>query len=321
MAVDAIYYGCIVFYANELVTKVEQMYNQIRYFISVVNNGNFTKAADECHISQPAISQQIKELEDRLGVKLLKRVGRSFEVTEAGRYFYNRGQEILANIDQLIEKTREVANQQEKEYVLKAGYLRSFGTNEFLKTVAEFSAQYPNVKLKIISGTHDQLFDGLEDDRIDIAFSDLRRAPAERYVNKFLTESSFEVLLNKSNIAQNQKSVDVQKLRNIPCILVTGPSQRKNEESYYRNVLGINTDFVLAQTYDEASMMATIGQGFLIINDRLKNQIKSNQDLAILSLTSQGKKLEQKYYAFWKADNSGYYIESFYDILKKQFNN
>lgn len=56
------------------------MYQQMKYFIAVVNQHNFTRAAEECNISQSAISQQIKELENTVGVDLIKRKGRSFEL-------------------------------------------------------------------------------------------------------------------------------------------------------------------------------------------------------------------------------------------------
>lgn len=60
----------------------------MRYFIAVVEEHNFTRAADNCHISQSAISQQIKELENTVGTPLLDRKGRSFELTPAGQFFY-----------------------------------------------------------------------------------------------------------------------------------------------------------------------------------------------------------------------------------------
>ncbi|MBR4446001.1 MAG: LysR family transcriptional regulator [Solobacterium sp.] len=61
---------------------------QIRYYQKVVECGSFTIAADECHISQSAISQQIKALEEELGYPLLERKNRAFELTPAGRFFY-----------------------------------------------------------------------------------------------------------------------------------------------------------------------------------------------------------------------------------------
>lgn len=75
----------------------------MQYFIAVVKNHSFTKAAFECNISQSAISQQVKELENSLGVKLLNRKGRSFEVTEAGRFFYTHSQDVLQEVDRLLK--------------------------------------------------------------------------------------------------------------------------------------------------------------------------------------------------------------------------
>ena len=68
------------------------MYSQMQYFIAVVDEHNFTRAAENCNISQSAISQQIKELEATIGVKLLDRHGRSFDVTPAGQHFYQHAE-------------------------------------------------------------------------------------------------------------------------------------------------------------------------------------------------------------------------------------
>ena len=66
------------------------MLRQIRYFISVVKNNSFSEAAEECHISQSAVSQQIKLLEEELSVKLFDRKNRKFTLTPAGEYFYKK---------------------------------------------------------------------------------------------------------------------------------------------------------------------------------------------------------------------------------------
>ena len=66
------------------------LFKQMQYFISIVKNNSFTEAAEENYISQSAISQGIKSLEDELGVKLLKRHNRGFTLTNAGEYFYKQ---------------------------------------------------------------------------------------------------------------------------------------------------------------------------------------------------------------------------------------
>ena len=66
------------------------MLRQIQYFRHVVEQKSYSEAAEICHISQSAVSQQIKQLENELGVQLIIRHGRSFELTEAGKYFYQK---------------------------------------------------------------------------------------------------------------------------------------------------------------------------------------------------------------------------------------
>ena len=68
---------------------------QMKYFITVVDCNSFTEAAEECFISQSAISQQIKTLEKELGVSLLIREGRQFSLTPAGEYFYRHGKVLM----------------------------------------------------------------------------------------------------------------------------------------------------------------------------------------------------------------------------------
>lgn len=293
------------------------MFQQMKYYIAVVETHSFTRAAEECNISQSAISQQIKELENTLQVQLLKRVGRSFEVTSAGQYFYQRCKKIIQDVDSAIEETQNRAQNLVPKYELRLGYLVNFGTQEFLQAVAQFSQQYPDVKVTINNGMHEDLFEMLKTDKIDLAFSDQRRALSNEYENEFLTKTSFQVLLPISQLKDNSQ-VKSSDLKYMDCILITNSLQREAEEKYYRDVLGIQSQFQIAATFDEAQMMVATGQGYTIINGRTKAQIDQNV-VHSLPLYLGDTLLEQQYYAFWKKENSGYYIESFADILKKQF--
>ncbi|AVW11331.1 MULTISPECIES: LysR family transcriptional regulator [Lactiplantibacillus] len=291
------------------------MFQQMQYFIAIVKNHSFTQAAVDCHISQSAISQQMKELESRLGLKLIKRQGRSFEVTEAGQYFYTHSQDILADVEQLVENTIKIEKNDEAE--LRVGYLRSFGTTEFLQTVSEFTREFPKVKIKISSGTHEDLYELLRTGQIDLNLSDQRRALSNEYQNEFLTASEFMVAVNHALPVDTEK-IDIAALVDLPCILIIDGSQQAAEESYYRDVLGVKSEFVRAQNYDEAQMLVASNQGYLIINQRMRTQL--DQDVVkMIPLFKGHRNLIQNYYAYWQADNSGYYIETFAELLKQNF--
>ena len=70
--------------------------DQVRTFMEVVQHGSFTAAGRELNLTQPAISQQIKELEDRIGVQLIERLGKRAFATEAGKELFERGAKLLA---------------------------------------------------------------------------------------------------------------------------------------------------------------------------------------------------------------------------------
>ena len=73
------------------------MLRQIQYFQAVVRNNSFSRAAEECHISQSAISQQVQALERELGFLLLERKNRTFSLTPAGAYFYQKSLILVAD--------------------------------------------------------------------------------------------------------------------------------------------------------------------------------------------------------------------------------
>ncbi|MGA3356550.1 LysR family transcriptional regulator [Lactiplantibacillus pentosus] len=291
------------------------MFQQMQYFIAIVKNHSFTQAAVDCHISQSAILQQMKELENRLGITLIKRKGRSFEVTEAGQYFYIHSQDILADVDQLVENTIKIEKNDEAE--LRVGYLRSFGTTEFLQTVSEFTQEFPKVKIKISSGTHEDLYELLRTGQIDLDLSDQRRALSNEYQNEFLTASGFMVAVNHSLPVDTDK-IEIADLVDLPCILIIDGTQQAAEEAYYRDVLGVRSEFVRAQNYDEAQMLIASNQGYLIINQRMQSQL-DQEIVKMLPLFKGNRNLVQNYYAYWQADNSGYYIETFAELLKQNF--
>ena len=78
----------------------------LRYFVRVAESENVSRAALELHISQPAVSRQVRDLEDEIGLPLLKRAGKSVRLTEAGRVFLNEARAILERTDEALRNMR-----------------------------------------------------------------------------------------------------------------------------------------------------------------------------------------------------------------------
>ena len=164
------------------------MIKQMKYFQAVVRCQSFTEAAEECFISQSAMSQQIQALEHELGVKLLNRENRKISLTPAGEYFYRKSMVLLADFERLCNETVRIANKDRAE--LRIGYLKCYSGQEFRLAVAEFSEKYPDVSVQIINGTHEELYEALRDGGVDLILSDQRRAFSDEYTNFILATKS-----------------------------------------------------------------------------------------------------------------------------------
>ena len=133
------------------------MIKQMKYFQAVVKFQSFTKAADECYISQSAISQQIQALEKDLGVKLIKREGRKFSLTQAGEFFYRKSLVLVNDFDRVCRETLKLAGGGEQK--ISIGYLRHYDGQELKNAVAKFNEKYPEIFIELVTGTHEELYD------------------------------------------------------------------------------------------------------------------------------------------------------------------
>lgn len=292
------------------------MLRQIRYFQSVVRNNSFSEAAEECHISQSAISQQIKSLENELGFSLLERHNRTFTLTPAGEYFYKKSLLLIADYEQMRREASRIARGE--DVILKIGYLRSHNSLEVQQALEEFSEKYPRVELQLLYGNHEDLFELLRTGGADLVLNDQRRAFSDEYVNLILATNKMYIELAARNPAAGLPSVTVQELKNIPCILVASKEQRPVEQAFYQTVIGIQSEILYAENLEEARMMVISGQGFLPVEGS-SPAMTFGASIRRVPLYRGGEPITRNYCLFWKKDNSGYYVEEFADILKNKF--
>ena len=292
------------------------MLKQIKYFQTVVRAGSFSEAAEQCYISQSAISQQIQALERELGVVLLKRENRRFSLTPAGEHFYRKSLILIADLERLCRETVGIARGE--DYTLRIGYIKGYGGAEFQKAVVEFTAKHPDVPLDMKTGNHEDLYELLRTDQVDLVLNDQRRAFSDEYVNIVLSEIGCNIEISSRNPIGALECVNVDDLRNTPCILVASKQQRENEESHYHEIYGIDSEFVFAENLEEARLMVVSGRGFLPIEGG-SAPMQFAETIARRPLCRNGKPIRRNYCAFWKVNNSGYYIEEFAEILKAQF--
>ena len=237
------------------------MIRQIRYLQSVVRNNSFSEAAEECHISQSAISQQIQALERELGFYLLERKNRKFILTPAGEYFYKKSLVLIADYEQMCREAGRLAKGDKA--VLVIGYLRCYSGQEFHLALEEFVGKYSDIPVEVFYGNHDELYHMLLENTIDLAFNDQRRAFSDEFMNMLLISSVTHIEIARRNPMSSLDKVTVQELKNMPCILVSSEAEKETEAEYYHTIIGLQGEKIFADNMEEARMLVISGKGFM----------------------------------------------------------
>jgi DNA-binding transcriptional LysR family regulator len=117
----------------------------LRYFVAVAAHGSFNRAAQALHLTQPALSRQVKDLEEELTVPLLVRGNNSVTLTESGKRFYEEAREVLARAEQAVQSVRGEARTE----ILKIGYAPSASADILPRALQKFLAEQPRVRIEL----------------------------------------------------------------------------------------------------------------------------------------------------------------------------
>lgn len=149
----------------------------LRYFVAVAEEEHITRAAVRLCMQQPPLSQQIKALEQELGVSLFNRVGKRIVLNGAGKLFLSEAREILTHADNAVKRVRRFDLGEEGR--MRIGYTSSASLHELTpKIIRAFRAAHPLISLEIDEGAAHDLLCAVEEERIDAAFV---RSPVTQY--------------------------------------------------------------------------------------------------------------------------------------------
>ncbi len=145
---------------------------QLRAFVAIADAGTFTAAAARVHVTQAAISMQIRQLETELGAKLFVRAPRRVMLTEAGEQLLQRARHILRDHDAAVDEVAELAGTERGR--LRIGSASAVVTTDLLpKLLKDLRKQHAGANISLVSGTSDALVHQLLNGELDIAFVSL----------------------------------------------------------------------------------------------------------------------------------------------------
>ncbi|MEW4371978.1 cidABC operon transcriptional activator CidR [Paenibacillus kandeliae] len=181
----------------------------LEYFMEVVRTGSFTRAAEALFITQPTISKTIRSLEEELGAPLFNRIGRTVELTDAGRVIEQQAQNIVKSFQSLSSQLDDLRN-------LKSGHLRiglppMIGSRFFPQIIGEFHQLYPNVTIQLFEDGGKKVESDVVNGSLDIGMTVL--PVAENVLEHFsFREEKLNLLVPTTHRFVGRKQVEMQEL-------------------------------------------------------------------------------------------------------------
>lgn len=283
---------------------------QLEYFVCVVDNNSFTLAATEQYVSQSAISQQIKALENSLGVELMVREKRSFHLTPAGQYLYRSGKKLLERFHDVKVETTRIGT--DARVSLCIGYLNRYSGIAMQQTVIRMAKRYKNLDIRMYSGSHEELYGMLQDRRIDVAFNDQWQVLSDDYESQLIDKAT--TIIEVPQGYTDAGSVELKTIDDLPLILVCRGKYTLTEEDHYRKAMGYSGAFAYARTLEEARYLVAGQQGLLLL-DRFKYLTDALPGIERKVLTNHGKTMERHYYFVSQRSQDNTYVEAFKDMF------
>lgn len=208
---------------------------QLRYFMILAEELHFRRAAEKLFIVQPALSKQIKSLEEELGVTLFERNRRKVQLTPAGKYFRQEIDSVLSHLEQVSNRVRLVKDGQGGE--IRIGYVGSCIHTFLPGVISTLHDRYPEIHLYLDEMTTHAQLRSLQQGELDVAFC---RNPdlTSRYSGQLVFQETFSVILPEDHPIEASNFSSMLQLEKEPFIL---PKQGDGD-NYYKLQLSICED-------------------------------------------------------------------------------
>ncbi|MFJ8245103.1 LysR family transcriptional regulator [Peribacillus asahii] len=172
----------------------------MKVFVTVIEQKNFTRAAELLHISQPNVSLHIKNLENELGAKLIHRSPKQVSLTEAGVILYKHAKQILVHYEEAKHEIHDLQH-------IVTGKLRvgaSFTIGEYIlpKVLAKYAAQYPLVNIETIISNTDEVTHGVQMNELDIGLIEGEAQFDDLIIEPFMEDEMIVVAPNPNPFSQ-----------------------------------------------------------------------------------------------------------------------
>ncbi|MBE9914342.1 LysR family transcriptional regulator [Paenibacillus donghaensis] len=190
---------------------------QLQYFLKVAQKEHVTQASEELHVAQSAVSRQIHQLEEELGVQLFMQKGRNLQLTPVGQLFCKRVDSILKELDKAVVEVHEFLDPEQGE--IRIGFPHSLGIHLIPSVVAEFKRRYPNVKFRFKQGMFPSLIRDVISAEVDLAFISPFPEKHEQVEGEVMLTEELYAILPPNHPLAKEESIKLDQLKDDKFVL------------------------------------------------------------------------------------------------------
>lgn len=290
--------------------------NQLKYFVAVAENLSFTKAASQYYISQTAITQQVKALEELIGTPLLDRNTRPISLTPAGKTFLGEAKSILQRMEIALYKTVESSTG--LEGTLKIGYTKGYERSDLGDKLSSFHHKYPNILLTFYRYDTDVLATGLMNKDFDIIFtwdsSNMRQDPTLDYY--VVEHVPLYLAVYRSHPLAQQKTVSRKDMKGEKIIFMSPSSTGMSfGDNFYLGLYqkeGYQPDILMNTSDGETVlMMVAAEQAISVVPKYCIDRMIHAENLTFIPL--EGANEREEILAMWRKEDISPALQHFID--------
>ena len=284
----------------------------LRYFVAVAEELHFGRAAMKLHIAQPALSQQIKRLEDELETRLFNRTSRRVELSMAGKIFLSKAYGIIDQADEACATITSLGKGQ-------SGYL-SIAFNEpaintFLpKGIEKFMRKYPEVKLSLKEMDISEQFKAFDEKRLDLGFMRPYGHDTSAYSKRLVLREKYVLALPKNHKLCTNSSLTLAMIGNEPLILFPRAEhpQLRNRFDECFQLSGFQPN-IIQELSSKHTTLALVETGIALAFVPESSMLHSPSGVESCQLNSDLPTVE--IFALWPSNNDSPLIRNFLDLI------
>lgn len=229
---------------------------QLHYFVKVAETLNFSEAARSLFVTQSTLSQQIKQLEEELGIALFSRDSHSVSLTENGERLFPLAQKTLLDAKDCINQIRDLQEMVSGELIIGATY--SFGPI-LTETLRNFLDAYPGVKLQIVIRSMEELMNMLCRREVDFVLAFKPSRTFDEIESLTLFDDRLSVILSKDHALAGRTSLSLADLQRQNIVMPAKGLQARNALDKYVDIY--NMDWNIRIELNEVNMLLDVVQG------------------------------------------------------------